>query len=346
MRFSAARVARLLAGALAAVLAGLTLAAPPTAVGQMRKEVVVVVKIAGIPWFNRMAVGVERAGKQLGIKASLVGPSKADAASQVSMVEDLLNKGVPAIAVVPTDAKSLTPVFEKARARHIAIVTHENPFETGAVDYDIETIDNVAYGKLAVDQIVANVKKMGVQCTPASPCGYVQLVGGLTVPLHNFWADTATAYIKEKFPMLKELTTRLPTAESADDSRKAVLDLITTYGDKLRAVIGWGSLGPIGAAAAVREKGLQARLIAGGSAIPSTAVPYLRDGSLKWLQLWDPADAGVGMVYVAKQMLDGKKLAPGMNIPGLGPIAIRGKDVTVNKAVFATTAAEAAKFGF
>src|SRR5579884_517570 len=314
MRFSAARVARLLAGALAAVLAGLTLAAPPTAVGQMRKEVVVVVKIAGIPWFNRMAVGVERAGKQLGIKASLVGPSKADAASQVSMVEDLLNKGVPAIAVVPTDAKSLTPVFEKARARHIAIVT--------------------------------NVKKMGVQCTPASPCGYVQLVGGLTVPLHNFWADTATAYIKEKFPMLKELTTRLPTAESADDSRKAVLDLITTYGDKLRAVIGWGSLGPIGAAAAVREKGLQARLIAGGSAIPSTAVPYLRDGSLKWLQLWDPADAGVGMVYVAKQMLDGKKLAPGMNIPGLGPIAIRGKDVTVNKAVFATTAAEAAKFGF
>src|SRR5579884_4250166 len=243
MRFSAARVARLLAGALAAVLAGLTLAAPPTAVGQMRKEVVVVVKIAGIPWFNRMAVGVERAGKQLGIKASLVGPSKADAASQVSMVEDLLNKGVPAIAVVPTDAKSLTPVFEKARARHIAIVTHENPFETGAVDYDIETIDNVAYGKLAVDQIVANVKKMGVQCTPASPCGYVQLVGGLTVPLHNFWADTATAYIKEKFPMLKELTTRLPTAESADDSRKAVLDLITTYGDKLRAVIGWGTWG-------------------------------------------------------------------------------------------------------
>lgn len=337
---------RLLAGVLAAALVGLVLAPRPSAVGQPAKEVVVVVKIAGIPWFNRMAVGVQRAGQQLGIKASLVGPSKADAASQVSMVEDLVNKGVPAIAVVPTDAKSLTPVFQKARAKHIAIITHENPFETGAVDYDIETIDNVAYGRLAIDQIVANIKKMHIQCVPANPCGYVQLVGGLTVPLHNFWADTANAYVKQKFPTLKELTSRLPTAESADDSRKAVLDLITTYGDKLTAVIGWGSLGPLGAAAAVREKGLQSRLIAGGSAIPSTAVPYLRDGSLKWLQLWDPADAGYGMVYVAKQMLEGKKLAPGMNIPGLGPIAIHGKDVTVNKAVFATTAAEAEKFGF
>ncbi len=339
-------LARILCGGLAALLVALGAGSPPPALGQAQKEIVVVVKIAGIPWFNRMAVGVQEAGQRLGVKASLVGPSKADAASQVSMVEDLVNKGVPAIAVVPTDSKSLIPVFQKARQKHIFIVTHENPFETQAVDWDIETIDNVAYGKLAVDQIEANLKKMNVQCTAASPCGYVQLVGGLTVPLHNFWADTATKYIKDKFPGLKELTTRLPTAESADDSRRAVLDLVTTYGDKLKAVIGWGSLGPVGAAAAVREKGLQSKLIAGGSAIPSTAVAYLRDGSLKWLQLWDPRDAGFAMVYVAKQLLDGKTPAPGTNIPGLGPIAIHGKDISVNKAVFATTADQAEKFGF
>jgi hypothetical protein len=28
------------------------------------------------------------------------------------------------------------------------------------------------------------------------------------------------------------------------------------------------------------------------------------------------------MVYIAKQMLDGKEIAEGMEIPGLGPIAL------------------------
>ena len=32
---------------------------------------------------------------------------------------------------------------------------------------------------------------------------YAIFVGGLTVPLHNFWADTGIAYAKEKYPNLK-----------------------------------------------------------------------------------------------------------------------------------------------
>ncbi|MDR7523797.1 MAG: substrate-binding domain-containing protein [Armatimonadota bacterium] len=322
-------------------------AAPITpARGQAQKEVVIVVKIAGIPWFNRMAKGVEEAGRKLGVKASLVGPSTADAAAQVAMVEDLVSRGVAAIGVVPTDAKALAPVFGKARAKKIVILTHESPFETAAIDYDIETIDSDAYGRLAVDEIVRNLPKHGAKCTQADPCGFVMLVGGLTVPLHNYWADVALKYVKEKHPTLKELTSRLPTAESVDDSRKAVLDLIKTYGGKLNAVIGWGSLGPLGAAAAIREKGLKDKVIVGGSAIPSSATSYLADGSMDWAQLWDPRDAGFAMVYIAKQLIDGKKPATGMEIPGLGKIAVKEKVVSLNKILLMRSEADAKKAGF
>lgn len=316
------------------------------AAGQAQKEVVVVVKIAGIPWFNRMAAGVERAGKQLGIKASLVGPSTADAAPQVAMVEDLVNRGVGAIAVTPTDAKALEPVFGRARQRGIAILTHESPFETSAIDYDVEAINSDAYGKMAVDEMARALKAIGANCTTSDPCGFVMLVGGLTVPLHNYWADVALKYVKEKYPTLKEVTSRLPTAESVEDSRRAVLDLSRTYGDKLDAVIGWGSLGPLGAAAAVRERGLKNKVVVGGSAIPSSAVTYLSDGTMKWAQLWDPADAGFAMVYIAKQILDGKKIATGLQIPGIGAITVNGKVVAANKILLMRSAADATKAGF
>jgi simple sugar transport system substrate-binding protein len=310
------------------------------------KEIVVVVKIAGIPWFNRMGAGVEAAGKSLNVKASQVGPSTADAAAQVSMVEDLVNRGVGAIAVVPTDAKALAPVFGRAHERKIPVLTHESPFETSAVDYDIELIDSEAYAKLAVDEVASNLKTIGAKCTTSAPCGFVMLVGGLTVPLHNFWADTALKYAKTKYPYLKELTTRLPTAESVDDSRKAVLDLTKTYGTKLNAVIGWGSLGPLGAAAAIREKGLKNKVVVGGSAIPSSAVTYLQDGSMKWAQLWDPKDAGYAMVQVANELLRGRKPATGMTIPGLGAMKVSGKVISFNKIVLMRGADDATKAGF
>ncbi|HIP91886.1 MAG TPA: autoinducer 2 ABC transporter substrate-binding protein, partial [Thermotoga sp.] len=72
--------------------------------GAKKYEIAVVVKIAGIPWFNRMAEGVAQAAKELGVNAYLIGPATADPAPQVQMVGDLVTRGVDAICVVPNDA--------------------------------------------------------------------------------------------------------------------------------------------------------------------------------------------------------------------------------------------------
>ncbi len=331
---------------LAVLCAFLVVGLAASVVAAAAQEVAIVVKIAGIPWFNRMAVGVEEAGRALGIRAFLTGPSTADAAAQVAMVEDLVSRGIGAIGVVPTDAKALAPVFNRARQKGIIVLTHESPFETEAIDYDIETIDSAAYGRMAVDEMVAGLRRAGVSCTAEKPCGFVMLVGGLTVPLHNYWADVALQYVRTNYPQLRELTSRLPTAESVEDSRRAVLDLMRAYGSDLNGVIGWGSLGPLGAAAAVRERGMQRRIIVGGSAIPSSAVAYLADGSMTWAQLWDPKDAGFAMVYIAKQLLDGRRITPGMEIAGLGPVGVEGKVVSVNRTLLMRSADDARRAGF
>ncbi len=45
----------------------------------------------------------------------------------------------------------------------------------------------------------------------------------------------------------------MPVAESVDDSRRTTLDLMKTYPD-LKAVVSFGSNGPIGAGRAVKER--------------------------------------------------------------------------------------------
>lgn len=276
-------------------------------------EIAVVVKIVGIPWFNVVETGVKRAAEELGVNAYQTGPAQADPAQQVKMVEDLVAKGVDAILVVPNDAKALEPVFQKAKEKGIVIITHESPDQVGT-DYDFELIDNVKFGQQAWEQLVSHMGDSGE---------YAVFVGGLTVPLHNFWADTGIEYAKTKYPNLKLVTERIPCGEDQELARQKTLELIKAYPD-LKGIVGFGSLGPIGAAQALKEKGLEGQISVVGTVIPSQAAPYLTDGSLKQGILWNPADAGYGMVWLAKYLLDGGKIETGVEIPGIGPVTLDG----------------------
>jgi simple sugar transport system substrate-binding protein len=297
-------------------------------------EIAVVVKITGIPWFNRMEEGVNKAAQELGVNSYQVGPADADPAQQVKLVEDLITKGVDAIAVVPNDAKALEPVFQKAKEKGIIIITHESPDQVGN-DYDLELIDNVKFGQHHWDKLVEYMGDSGQ---------YAILVGSLTVPLHNLWADEGIKYAEEKYPNLELVTERIPSAEDQELSRQKVLELIKAYPD-LKGVVGFGSLGPPGAAQAVKEKGLEDKIAVVGTVLPEHASPYLKDGSLDWGILWDPGDAGYGMVWIAKHVLDGNTIENGQDIAGLGKTELNGKVIKVD-AMIDITAENAEQYGF
>lgn len=297
-------------------------------------EIAVVVKITGIPWFNVVETGVNRAASELGVNAYQTGPAQADPAQQVKIVEDLVAKGVDAIAVVPNDAKALEPVFQKAKEKGIVVITHESPDQVGT-DYDFELIDNVKFGQHAWDQLVEHMGDTGE---------YAIFVGGLTVPLHNFWADTGIEYAKEKYPNLTLVTERIPCGEDQELARQKTLELIKAY-PNLKGIVGFGSLGPIGAAQALKEKGLTDKIAVVGTVIPSQAAPYLKEGSMKEGILWNPADAGYGMVWLAKYLLEGNKIASGTEIPGLGAVTVEGTVIKLD-AILDITPENAETLGF
>ena len=300
-----------------------------------KTEIAIVVKLIGIPWFSTLEKGVKKAADELGVNAYMVGPPQADEAQQVKMVEDLIAKGVNAIGVVPNDAKSLEPAFGRAKQKKIVIVTHESPNQVGH-DYDIEMIDNKKFGEFHIDKLVEFIGKEGE---------YAIFVGSLTVPAHNLWADASIAYAKAKYPGLKLVTDRIPCGEDQELSRQKTLELIKAY-PKLKGIIGYGSLGPPGAAQAVKEKGLEKKIAVIGTVIPSHGAPYLKDGSLKFGTLWNPVDSGYAMVFIAKALLDGKKITTDLDVPGIGkPLKIDGKTIIFDNPL-AITAENAESLGF
>lgn len=115
-------------------------------------SIATVVKVDGIAWFDRMRDGVQQFGADTGHDTRMVGPSSADAAAQVQLVENLIAQGVDAIAIVPFSVEAVEPVFKKARDRGIVVISHEAS-NIQNVDYDIEAFDNLAYGAKLMDEL-------------------------------------------------------------------------------------------------------------------------------------------------------------------------------------------------
>jgi simple sugar transport system substrate-binding protein len=297
-------------------------------------EIAVIVKITGIPWFNRMEEGVDQAAKDFNVNAYQVGPADADPAQQAKIVEDMISKGVDAIAVVPNDATALEPVFKKAQEAGIIVLTHESPDQVGN-DYDLELIDNEEFGRHHWDMLVENMGDTGQ---------YAIFVGGLTVPLHNLWADVGLEYAAEKYPGLELVTERIPCGEDQDLSRQKTLELLQSYPD-LKGIIGFGSLGPPGAAQALEEKGLIEEVAVVGTVLPGHAAPYLQSGAMDHGILWDPKDAGYSLVWTALQLLEGNEITDGMDVPGVGAITLDGNVIKVD-AMLDITAENAEELGF
>jgi simple sugar transport system substrate-binding protein len=282
-----------------------------------RPEIAIIVKLEH-PWFDDMKKGIEAAAKEFNVNAYMLAPAEADAAQQVALVESCISKGVDAISVVPNDPAALEPVLKKAQNAGIITLTHESASAQN-VSYDIEAFDNATMGRRFIDDIVKYGGPTG---------GYAFYVGNLTAETHMERFKAAVAYQKAKYPKLKLLTNPpLVTQENSQVAYETTLQLIKKYGNKLTAIAGCAAADPVGIAKAIEEKGRLGKLFCVGSSVPSMVKPYVENGAVKAISLWRPADAGYVQVWLARELLQGRKITNGQTIPKFGKIRIVGKTI-------------------
>jgi len=233
-------------------------------------EIVMVVKLEGVAWFDNMRLGVEEFAKETGVNAYQIGAATADPASQIALIEDLIAKKVDAIIVVPNDPVALEPVFKKANDAGILTFTHEASNQK-QVTFDIEAFDNDAYGRHMMDVMAEDLNLEGE---------YACFVGHLTSTTHNEWVDAEIAQQQEKYPNMKLVTDRIEEQENQQIAYEKTLELLRTY-PNLKGVMGSAMSTVPGAALAIEEKGLIGKVGAYGTCLPSVAYDYLKNGAAK-----------------------------------------------------------------
>ena len=278
-----------------------------------------VVKVDGIAWFDRMREGVKEFKSDTGQDAYEVGPSQADAAAQVEIIENLIAQGVDAICVVPFSVEAVEPVLKKARDRGIVVISHEAS-NIQNVDFDIEAFDNKAYGAKLMENLGQQMGGKG---------DYVATVGSLTSKSQNEWIDGAVEYQKQHFPDMKLVTGRLETYDDANQDYNKLKEALTTY-PKVTGILGAPMPTSAGAGRLIAERNLKGKVFFAGTGLVSVAGQYIANGNVNYIQFWDPAAAGYAMNELAVMVLQkkGADIKAGLDLGLPGYTALKVPDAS------------------
>jgi len=285
------------------VASGLLAIIPAAPAAAQDTDIVTVVKIAGINWFNRMEEGVVAWGQENGVNATLVGPAEADAAQQIPIIEDLIAKGVDALCVVPMDPTQLDPVLQKAMDAGITVVTHEASSQV-SMDYDIEAFDNMAYGAGLMDRLAAEMGEEGE---------YAVFVGSLGSKTHNEWVDGGINRQMEAYPNMTMVGDKNESFDDSEIAYQKAKEILAAYPD-IKGFQGSASTDVAGIGRAVEEAGLQDEVAVVGTSLPSIAGDLLTSGAIDAIGFWDPAVAGAACNQIAMMTMAGEEVGEGTDL--------------------------------
>ena len=257
-------------------------------------EIAVVGKDLSGEWFKRMEVGVNQFAADYNVHSYETGPASYDPALQLTVVENLIAQHVDAIVIVPIDPATVEPALKRAMDEGIVVITHEAPDVVNSY-YNVECGPLDEYAKGIMDALAQG---MGGEGT------WVGVVGSLTVPTHMTWVDIADEYAKEKYPNLVHSDVdRIESKDTKETSYEACKELLKAH-PEITGILCVSDMDNLGAAQAIKELGLEGKVVTAGGGIPSTHRDALNNGEVLSAGLWDPAETGYAACAIALRILE------------------------------------------
>ena len=262
-----------------------------------------VVKISGIPWFDRLETGVKafQAANE-DVVATQYGPATSDSAQQLQIVQDLVAKGVNALAVVPMDPAVLEGTLKRAMERGTIVVTHEADNQVNTMA-DVEAFDNSFYGAALNERLASCMGKKGKWTT---------FVGSLGSRTHMQWVGAGEENAK-KYPDMELVDPNNESFDDANGTYEKAKELLRKHPDLAGFQTSAGN-DVLGVGRAIEEAGLAGKVCLVGTGLPNPSAPYLDSGAITAIGYWDPQKAGMAMNVVAKLLLEQKELKTGMDL--------------------------------
>lgn len=258
-------------------------------------------------WWVRGNVGTMKFVEDTGINAFEASPAVQDVASQIQTVEDLIAQGVDAICICPIDPTAMETVFEEALEAGIVVITHEGNGNAKNCLYDIEAFVNTDFGAKLGELMAESLDGEGT---------YATLVGQVTKASHMAWIEGTVDYCTENAPGMKLLNDEWPNGTSDDTyegAYNAAKELLTKY-PEIDCFRTCSSLEPTGVGKAIEELGLQGEVSIVGVGTPNDLRELVKNGTMSYICVWDPAAACYAMETLAVKILRGEPIEDGVDL--------------------------------
>ncbi len=277
-----------------------------------KKVVAMVPKVMGSPYFDTCAEGAKKVAAEFGFEFLYTGPTTADAAQQVNIIQDLINKKVDVLIVAANDAQSVAPALKKAKAAGIKVMTYDADSTPDARDLFINQTTPEILGRHIMDNVAKEIGGSGE---------YAILTASLTASNQNVWIKWMKEQQAAKYPNIT-LVTIAPSEEDQQKAFAQTQNLVKAY-PNLKGIAALSTVAEPGAAQAIEQLNVIGKIKLVGLATPNGMRQYLKSGAAQSATLWDVGKLGYLSMYMAKQLIDGKTPTDGMDVPTVGKVAYK-----------------------
>jgi rhamnose transport system permease protein len=288
----------------------------PTAAPAKRTVIAMMPKAKGDPYFVSCRVGAEEAAAELGVDLIWDGPTGLDAARQNELVESWITRGVDVIAVAVENRASISTALRKAQERGIRVLTWDADAEPDARSFFVNQATAEGIGHGLTDEAARLLGGKGE---------FAIITGALSAANQNEWISFIKARVADRYPNLKLATIR-PSDDDRDKAFAETQTILRAF-PNVKLVMAISAPAVPGAGEAVRQARSDVNVI--GLSLPNMNKPYVHDGFVQSVMLWNTADLGYLTVFAGNLMTQ-NKLAPGaasIDAGRLGTIAIRGSEI-------------------
>src|SRR3954452_1784806 len=262
-------------------------------------KVAFVPKLQGIPYFEAINAGGQKAAAALGnVQWLYQGPTTADAAAQADIVRSYIQQKVNTLIVAPNAPDSMAPLLQQAQQAgiHVATADTDAPNPVREVFVNQATADGI--GQQLTDSLLQAMGGKGK---------YAIVSCGQTAENLNSWIKVQQAYTAQKYPDAQIVDTVYAGEDQAKATQMAT-DLMNAHPD-LTGLVGECTSSAPGVAQAIRDAGKIGQVFSVGLGTPKSMKPYLENGASSASILWDVQNLGYLTAWAGGQLAEGKQLA-------------------------------------
>ncbi len=302
--------------------AGTTPATAQSPAASGKKSVIAMMpKAKGDPYFISCRKGAEEAAKELGAELLWDGPTDLDPAKQNEVVEAWITRGVDVIAVSVENKEGISTVLRKAREKGIKVVTWDADAEKDARDVLINQATPQGIGETLTDEAARIMGGEGE---------FAIITASLSAANQNEWIKFIRQRLAEKYPNMK-LVTIQPSDGDRDRAFQETQNVLKVY-PNVKVVMGIAAPAVPGIAEAVKQSNRTDVKVTGLS-LPNMCKPYIKDGIVDSIVLWNTGDLGYLTVFASHALDSGtfKKGDKTLKAGRLGDIEVVDDEVRLGK---------------